>query len=133
MLTPSLRRFLLDTNIVIALFAQEASVLQQLQQAVGIFLPCIVLGELYYGARKSGRAVANVQRVDEFASQNVVLPCDMETAQQYGIIKEALRAKGRPLPENDIWIAALALQHNLVLVSRDAHFNEIAGLTVAAW
>jgi len=133
MLTPSLRRFLLDTNIVIALFAQEASVLQQLQQAVGIFLPCIVLGELYYGARKSGRAAANVQRVDEFASQNVVLLCDMETAQQYGIIKEALRAKGRPLPENDIWIAALALQHGLVLVSRDAHFNGITGLPVAVW
>lgn len=133
MLTPLLRRFLLDTNIVIALFAQEVGVLQQLQQAVGIFLPCIVLGELYYGARKSGRAAANVQRVEDFAARNVVLPCDVETAQHYGVIREALRAKGRPLPENDIWIAALALQYDLVLVSRDAHFDEIAGLTVLAW
>lgn len=133
MLTPLLRRFLLDTNIVIALFAREVGVLQQLQQAVGIFLPSIVLGELYYGARKSGRAAANVQRIDDFAAQNVVLPCDVETARQYGLIREALRAKGKPLPENDIWIAALALQHNLVLVSRDAHFNEIAGLPVVAW
>ncbi len=133
MLTLLLRRFLLDTNIVIALFAQEADVLQQLQQAAGTFLPCIVLGELYYGARKSGRTEANIQRVDEFAARNAVLNCDAETAQQYGKIKEALRAKGKPLPENDIWIAALALQHDLVLVSRDAHFNEIADLIIAAW
>lgn len=133
MLTPVLRRFLLDTNILIALFAQEASILQQLQQAVGIVLPCIALGELYYGARRSGRVAANVRRVDELAAQNHVLTCDVETAQQYGIIREALRAKGKPLPENDIWIAALAMQHDMVLVSRDAHFNEIAGLNVVAW
>ena len=133
MLPPLLRRFLLDTNIIIALFAQDAGVLQQLQQAISVFLPCIALGELYYGARKSGRAAANVQRVDDFASQNVILNCDVETAQQYGMLRESLRAKGKPLPENDIWIAALALQHNLVLVSRDAHFNEIEGLSVLAW
>lgn len=133
MLTTWFRRFLLDTNIVIALFAQDESVLQQLQQAVGIVLPCIVLGELYYGARKSSRAAANVQRVDELAAQNAVLNCDLETAQHYAIIREALRAKGRPLPENDLWIAALALQHNLILVSRDAHFDEIEGLNVVAW
>ena len=133
MLIPFLRRFLLDTNIVIALFAQEADVLAQLQQTVGIVLPSIVLGELYYGAGKSGRVGANVQRVDDFASQIDVLSCDLETAQQYGMIRESLRVKGKPLPENDIWIAALALQHNLILVSRDAHFNEIAGLNIVAW
>lgn len=133
MLTPLLRRFLLDTNIVIALFAQEAGVLQQLQQAVMVVLPCIVLGELYYGARKSNRVAANVQRVDDLAARNTILACDWETAQQYGMIREALRVKGRPLPENDIWIAALALQHNLTLVSRDAHFHEIDGLNVVAW
>ncbi len=133
MLTSFLRRFLLDTNIVIALFSQDKGVLEQLQQAVGIVLPCIVLGELYYGARKSGRVAANVQRVDDLAAQNTILNCDLETAQQYAIIREALRVKGRPLPENDMWIAALALQHDLILVSRDAHFNEISGLSVVAW
>ena len=91
------------------------------------------MGELYYGERKSGRAAANVQRVDELAAQNAVLNCDLETAQHYAIIREALRAKGRSLPENDLWIAALALQHNLILVSRDAHFDEIEGLNVVAW
>lgn len=133
MITSSLRRFLLDTNILIALFAQEANVLQQLQQAIYIVLPCIALGELPYGARKSGRVAANVQRIDDLAAQNHILNCDAETAQQYGLIRESLRAKGKPLPENDIWIAALALQHDLVLVTRDAHFNEIRDLNVVAW
>ena len=71
--------------------------------------------------------------MSELAGRSAVLACDAETAQHYGQIKNRLRAKGRPLPENDIWIAALALQHGLILVSRDAHFNEIAGLSVVAW
>ena len=133
MLKPLLRRFLLDTNIVIALFAGEARVLNQLQQAVGICLPSIVLGELYYGARKSGRVATNIQRVDDFSVKNEILCCDLETARQYGIIKQELHSKGRPLPENDIWIAALAFQHNMILVTRDAHFNEIEGLSVVNW
>ena len=129
----SFRRLLLDTDIIIALFAQDVGVLQKLQQAPSYFLPCVVLGELYYGARKSGRVQANVQRVEDFAYQNSILDCDAETAYHYGLIREALRAKGKPIPENDIWIVALALQHDLVLVSRDAHFNEIDGLSIVVW
>ena len=126
-------RFLLDTNIVIALFAQEAGVLKQLAEAEEVFLPSVVLGELYYGARKSAKAEANVRRVDELAGRSAVLVCDGETAQHYGEVKDLLRAKGRPLPENDIWVAAVALQHGLTLVTRDAHFDEIAPLAVVAW
>jgi tRNA(fMet)-specific endonuclease VapC len=126
-------RYLLDTNIVIAVFAQDTNVQQHLNQASEIFVSSIVLGELYYGARKSGRAAANVQRVEEFAASSAVLVCDVETAQHYGMIKNALRGTGRPLPENDIWVAALAIQHGLVLVSRDAHFNEVDGLAMEMW
>ncbi len=64
---------------------------------------------------------------------NAVLLCDVETARYYGDIKNQLRLKGRPLPENDIWIAAVALQHNLTLVTRDAHFQEIENLQVVGW
>jgi tRNA(fMet)-specific endonuclease VapC len=107
--------------------------LKQLTQATEVFIPSIVLGELYYGARKSARVEANVQRVDELTANSAILVCDTETAQRYGIIKNALRAKGRPLPENDIWVAALAVQHGLVLVSRDAHFNEVEDVVVETW
>ena len=124
---------LLDTNIVIALFASDANVQAQLEGAGEVFIPAIVFGELYYGARKSGRVGANVRRVDELLAVSAVLDCDAETAQFYAIIKNGLRVKGKPIPENDIWIAALALQHDLTLVTRDAHFAEVADLIIARW
>jgi len=61
------------------------------------------------------------------------LICDIETATHYARIKNDLRLKGKPIPENDIWIAALALQHGLILATRDAHFGEVDGLTVVRW
>jgi tRNA(fMet)-specific endonuclease VapC len=126
-------RFLLDTNIVIALFAREASVLQHLGEADDVFVPAIVLGELHYGAQKSSRVDENVAKIDQFAQDAAILGCDADTARQYGTIKNGLRAKGRPTPENDIWIAAVAMQHGLDLVSRDPHFKEIAGLGLTVW
>ena len=98
-----------------------------------MFIPSIVLGELYFGARKSRRVKENLARIDEFAVSNVVLGCDTETARYYGEIKNALREKGRPIPENDVWIAAIALQYDLTLTSRDAHLGEIDHLKVESW
>ena len=126
-------RYLLDTNIIIALFAEEALVKQNLGQAQEVFLPSIAIGELCYGARKSGRTQANLARIDELVANSTIVVCDTATAQQYGQVKNQLRLKGRPLPENDIWIAALALQHDLILVTRDAHFQEVESLQVVAW
>ena len=126
-------KYLLDTNILIALFAHDAEVQTQLGQASEVLIPSIVFGELYYGARKSGRAEANVQRIDELLAISAVLACDAETAQSYAIVKNDLRLKGKPIPENDIWIAALALQHDLILVTRDAHFQEVQDLVIENW
>ncbi len=126
-------RYLLDTSVIIALFADDAAVKENLAKAGEIFIPSIAIGELYYGAWKSTRTQENLVRVNEFAIANVVLECNSETARRYGEIKNALRVKGRPIPENDIWIAAIALQHDLTLVTRDAHFNEITNLKVAVW
>jgi tRNA(fMet)-specific endonuclease VapC len=126
-------RVLLDTNIVIALFAKEAVVQQRLAKADEVFVSSIVLGELYYGAQKSSRVEANIARVNTFAAANAVLVCDMATAQYYGVIKNQLRAKGHPIPENDIWIAAIAGQHQLTLVTRDEHFQAVEGLMVEQW
>lgn len=126
-------RYLLDTNIVIALFADEAGVKAGLTTAQEVLLPSVAVGELCYGARKSGRPEENLARIDEFLVSNVVLECDINTARQYGDVKNRLRLKGRPIPENDIWIAALSLQHGLTLVTRDGHFNEVDGLRTVAW
>jgi tRNA(fMet)-specific endonuclease VapC len=124
---------LLDTNIIIALFGQDPQVLEQLPQVQEVYVPSIALGELYYGAQKSECVSVNVTRIEEFAANSTVLGCDHGTARRYGGIKNFLRQKGRPLPENDLWIAAIAMQHTLVLVTRDEHFRDIAGLTIEAW
>jgi len=113
--------YLLDTNIVIALFASDSAVTDRLEDAEEVFIPSIVLGELYYGAHKSSRAKENIARLDDFAASNVVLSCDTEIARRYGEVKDRLRQKGHPIPENDIWIAAIALHHGLTLVTRDMH------------
>lgn len=126
-------RYLLDTNVIIALFADDPGVKEGLTSADETFVPSIAIGELCYGARKSARAVENLARIDEFAASSVVLGCDTETARRSGEAKNALRLQGRPLPENDIWIAAIALQHGLTLATRDAPFAEIEELQIATW
>lgn len=126
-------RYLLDTNIIVALFAGETTVKDNLAKADEVFVPSIAIGELCYGAWKSGRAKENLACIDEFAASNIVIGCNTEIARQYGTIKNALRIKGHPIPENDIWIAAIALQYGLTLVTRDAHFNEVENLKTVAW
>jgi tRNA(fMet)-specific endonuclease VapC len=125
--------YLLDTNAVIALNAGDPALLEQLQEADEVFVPAIVLGELYFGAEKSGRAEENRQRVDTLADRWIIHDCDRVTARHYGRIKNQLRTQGQPIPENDIWIAALAKQHDLVLVTRDQHFSHVEGLKTASW
>jgi tRNA(fMet)-specific endonuclease VapC len=123
-------KILLDTNIVIAIFANDSSVIKLLSGAHEVFLPSIVFGELYYGAYKSRHVDSNIARIHEFAASSSILFCDMKTSHQYGKIKNGLRIKGRPIPENDIWIAAITKQHGLTLISRDEHFKEVDGLSV---
>ena len=76
---------------------------------------------------------SNIETVNQFTGANRILSCDSTTAQHYGEIKNLLREKGRPIPENDIWIAAIANQHNLTLVSRDNHFDKVEGLSLERW
>lgn len=75
----------------------------------------------------------NVERVDDFARTTTILECDLATAQEYGAIRALLRAAGRPIPENDVWIAATARQHGLTLATRDAHFAHVPALQIEAW
>jgi tRNA(fMet)-specific endonuclease VapC len=83
-------RYLLDTNIIIALFADEVAVKNRLVQADEVFIPSIAIGELCYGARKSGRSKENLERIDEFIANNTVVGCDAQTARYYGEIKNNL-------------------------------------------
>ncbi len=126
-------RFLLDTNIIIALFGNDDSVKNRLAQAAEVFISSTVLGELYFGAHKSKQVKKNLSRLEDFASCSAVLPCDIDTASIYGMIKKGLLEKGKPIPENDIWIAAVAYQHGLTVISRDDHFSEVENLKFETW
>jgi tRNA(fMet)-specific endonuclease VapC len=126
-------RYLLDTNIVLALFATDRAVVERLSEAGEVFIASIVLGELYYGARKSSRVIENVARVYDFAQATMVLACDGETSRWYSVIKELLLQKSVQIPENDIWIAATALRYGLILVTRDKRFREVTNLKVELW
>lgn len=126
------KTFLLDTTAAIALLENDQAIAQFLNQAE-TFVPSITLGELYSGAEKSGKKEANLKRVDTFAKRRKVLACDAQTARLYGQIDQQLRKKGRPIPVNDKWIAAVALQYGLTVLTRDAHFSQVDGLTIETW
>jgi tRNA(fMet)-specific endonuclease VapC len=126
-------RFLLDTSAVIALFGSKRDVARILERAQQTFLPVIVLGELLHGARASARREKNEALARQFAEANTLLACDATTAEEYGRIKHELRQRGTPIPENDIWISAVAAQHGLAILSSDSHFREVEGLDVEGW
>jgi len=129
------RGFLFDTNILIAALRGEEAVAQQLAELPpeSLFVPAITLGELYFGARKSARSEENLARFERFAADFEILPCNEATARLYASVRNTLRRKGRPIPENDIWIAAIALRHDLILVSRDSHFEHVESLRLEHW
>src|SRR4028118_2373329 len=104
-------RYLLDTNIVIAIFNGENGIGQRLETRSEIFLCSVVFGELYFGAVKSNRPQASRERGEECARFCTLVGADTGTGRSYGELKLHLRRKGLPIPENNIWIAACALEH----------------------
>lgn len=123
--TPVDGRFLLDTNIIIALFAKDPKIHDRMANAEAIFVSCITIGEMYFGAYKSLKIQENISRIDEFVLKNTVLSCNTETAKIYGDIKNRLKDNEQPIPGNDIWLAAIAQQYGLILVTKDSHFDAI--------
>ncbi len=125
-------KFLLDTNIVIAFLTGDEHI-ERPDPTDQLYVSCTVIGEMFYGAFNSNQVRENTNRIVEFIRDIVSVPCDDDTARVYGEIKTVLRKIGRPIPDNDIWIAAVALQHSLSLVSRDEHFAKIEQLNLVRW
>lgn len=123
---------LLDTNVVIDFFRGD-SVLADKRLSLKIFLPLIVLGELYYRATLSSHRDLRTEQITSFANQCRILFVDDITALHYGEMKTDLKIKGTPIPENDIWIVALSKQHSLILATRDTHFKYTLAANVQFW
>ena len=102
-------------------------------RSLELLISVISVGELLHGARNSQRTESNLQRIRALAGRIPVVPCTVATAESYARIRYGLQARGRPIPTNDIWIAATARQQGLVLATRDRHFREIEELRIEEW
>jgi predicted nucleic acid-binding protein len=124
---------ILDTDAVSALFDGDDQLGAQLRDAAAIHLPVIVVGEYRYGLERSRHREKLDLLLDALVGETVVLSIDLATASVYARLREDLQRRGRPLPENDVWIAALARQHELPVASRDTHFDLVPGLKRIGW
>ena len=93
-----------------------------------MYVPLIVYGELYLGAIKSKNHESKLEELSVFIKACMLLDIDWRTAQHYANIRKHLEQMGRPIPENDLWISALVIQHGLTLFTKDHHFDSVEGL-----
>lgn len=124
---------LLDTSVVVAHLRGRIDIRALTVAGEPLFLPLVALGELYKGVEKSARPADNRKLVDDFLQMAALLHPDTATAESYARAAVALEAKGQVIPENDLWIAAVALECDMPLATRDAHFDRVDGLTVLHW
>jgi tRNA(fMet)-specific endonuclease VapC len=123
-------RIALDTNRLTDLFRGDEDLAKQLETCEELWLPMIVLGEMkagFYGGSRSNHNDALLRKFLAKPNVGVLLP-DQETAEHYARIFVQLNRAATPIPDNDLWIAALAIQHNLLLITRDRHFQRIPQL-----
>lgn len=123
---------LLDTSGYSELMKGNPAILDLVRDAGVVFVPSVVLGELHSGFQRGSRRVENERVLRLFLSKPSVevVAVTSETAERYGEIDAYLRAKGRPIPSNDVWIAALAMEHGGVLITLNAHFRELPLLPI---
>jgi tRNA(fMet)-specific endonuclease VapC len=124
---------ILDTNAVSALLSGDRALERLLSRRAIHELPVIVIGEYRYGLQRSRARKILEPIFDTLIDNSVVLPVDGETTRAYATVREGLRKRGTPLPENDVWLAALALQHDLKIVSRDHHFKSVEDVQCVGW
>jgi tRNA(fMet)-specific endonuclease VapC len=125
-----MRRIAIDTNIYASFKANDESAVEAFRNCDFIDVDITVIAELFSGFSLGGKEKRNRQELEAFLNSPRVetLPHDLETAEYYALIVRRLKAKGRPIPANDIWIAANAMKHGLALYSFDGHFGQIEGL-----
>lgn len=119
----------LDTSIVIDIFRNNATIKTKLQN-VQFSLSVVVVAELLFGAENSANSQRHKQQVSRFIDFCPVAEINLQTALHYSKIKAQLRKTGKPIPENDIWIAASCIENNALLMSKDSHFSFIQGLNL---
>jgi len=119
---------ILDTSVIIDAFRGNHSIRQQLEIAGVLYLPSIVVGELHRGLYNSQKADEGRAKIARLQSVSIGLNVDAHTGEYFAVVDSRLAQKGRPIPDNDVWIAALALQYEMRLFTKDNHFKEVDGI-----
>ena len=125
-----MKKILLDTNAYVRFLRGDEKVMTYLAQADSVYMSVFVLGELYAGFKAGNKERDNRQILERFLLKPTVsvLDATMETADVFGLIMASLKKSGTPIPINDVWIAAHALETGSILVTYDDHFAVIPGL-----
>jgi predicted nucleic acid-binding protein len=125
-----MKRFVIDTNIYSAFKTNHPATVQRFRDAEEIVVCSTVHGELLAGFKCGSQEDRNKTELEEFLDRPRVgyVPTDASTAEFYAEIFKRLRFKGTPIPTNDMWIAASAMQHGMAVCTRDEHFRNIEGL-----
>ena len=123
-------RVAVDTNRYVDLCRGVAETVDLLEQAEAVIVPFVVLGELRAGFMLGRRQPENEHVLRRFLLKDGVEVCfaDEQTTHHYATVFRQLRKQGTPIPTNDMWLAALVLQHNLLLHARDKHFDHLPQL-----
>jgi len=127
-----MNKVVLDTNSLRKLSEGWHPLVQALENCQKVQIPVIVLGELFVGFKGGSREVKNIRDLEDLLNERGIetIGLDRETAEIYARIAHELRIKGRPIPANDLWIAASAIETGAVLITYDSHFRDIAGLRI---
>jgi tRNA(fMet)-specific endonuclease VapC len=125
--------YLLDTNIVIYFLKNQPDVRKQVERVKPSRMPFVTATELLYGAKRSSRRAENLRAYEEFLATFVILYPTRRTLDIYSDLLSAEARLGRPIPANDLWQAAVALQHDAILVTNDDHFQFVPGLRTENW
>lgn len=121
---------LVDTKVIIRFFKGETELFSLFDDMENLYISSITVGELMYGAELSKKSDFNRENYFCFCQQMKVLYPDLEIAKSYGIIKASLKSKGKPIPENDIWIAATCHAADLILITADSDFDFVDEISV---
>ena len=124
---------MLDSNALSAWAEADRALPRVLPKDRLWHLPVVALGEFLFGIRRSRERLKLERWIDEVKASCALMVVDGDTADHYASIREELRTAATPIPENDLWIAALCRQHHLAVASRDEHLDRVRGLKRVAW
>jgi len=124
---------ILDTNAVSAFAESNPSVRERIAAGPGPYLPVIVIGEYRFGLLGSRDRERRLAWLEQLVRNWTVLEVSVGTAATYAEIRQSLKERATPIPSNDVWIAALARQHNLSILSADPHFDNVVGIRRISW